>query len=109
MRATTNPGGPGHAWVKKMFIDPSKPGKSFWATDIETNQTLVYPIGHSKEGQPLFKPRLTRLHAVAWQARHDAQQRLYEAVTDYVRHGYNQALRDKKRHVGFLMILMHLK
>jgi hypothetical protein len=57
MRATTNPGGPGHAWVKKMFIDPSKPGKSFWATDIETNQTLVYPIGHSKEGQPLFKRR----------------------------------------------------
>jgi hypothetical protein len=29
---------------------------------------------------------------VAWQARHGAQQRLYEAVTDYVRHGYNQAL-----------------
>ena len=23
MRATTNPGGPGHAWVKKMFIVPS--------------------------------------------------------------------------------------
>jgi len=58
------------------------------------------------EGHPLFKPRLTRLHAVAWQARHDAQQRLYEAVTDYVRHGYNQALAAKQRHIGFLMILM---
>jgi SNF2 family DNA or RNA helicase len=58
------------------------------------------------EGQPLFKPRLTRLHAVAWQARHAAQQQLYEAVTDYVRHGYNQALAAKQRHVGFLMILM---
>lgn len=58
------------------------------------------------EGKPLFKPRLTRLHAVAWQARHDAQQRLYEAVTDYVRHGYNQALAAKQRHIGFLMILM---
>jgi hypothetical protein len=35
-----------------------------------------------------------------------AQQRLYEAVTDYVRHGYNQALAAKQRHIGFLMILM---
>lgn len=58
------------------------------------------------EGQPLFQPRLTRLHAVAWQARHAAQQQLYEAVTDYVRYGYNQALAAKQRHVGFLMILM---
>jgi hypothetical protein len=57
MRATTNPGGPGHAWVKKMFIDPSPAGKAFDATDIETAKTLVYPKGHSKEGQPLFKRR----------------------------------------------------
>ncbi|MBZ9908078.1 DEAD/DEAH box helicase family protein [Mesorhizobium sp. BR115XR7A] len=58
------------------------------------------------EGQPLFKPRMTRLYAVAWEDRHDAQQRLYEAVTDYVRHGYNQAMAAKQRHIGFLMILM---
>ncbi len=58
------------------------------------------------EGQPLFKPRVTRLQAVAWQARHGLQQRLYEAVTDYVRHGYNQAVAAKQRHIGFLMILM---
>ena len=55
MRATTNPGGPGHQWVRKMFIVPSAPGKSFHATDVETGETLVYPKGHSKEGQPLFK------------------------------------------------------
>ena len=58
------------------------------------------------EGRPLFKPRLTRLHAVAWSDRHAAQQQLYEAVTDYVRHGYNQAMAAKQRHIGFLMILM---
>ncbi|MCJ9707523.1 SNF2-related protein [Bordetella hinzii] len=58
------------------------------------------------EGQPLFKPRSTRLQAVAWQDKHVAQQRLYEAVTDYVRHGYNQAMAAKQRHIGFLMILM---
>jgi len=55
MRATTNPGGPGHQWVRKMFIVPSPPGKSFYATDVETGETLVYPKGHSREGQPLFK------------------------------------------------------
>lgn len=58
------------------------------------------------EGRSLFKPRITRLHAVAWQDRHSAQQQLYEAVTDYVRHGYNQAMAAKQRHIGFLMILM---
>lgn len=58
------------------------------------------------EGQPLFKPRVTRLQAVALQARHGSQQRLYEAVTDYVRHGYNQAMAAKQRHISFLMILM---
>ena len=58
------------------------------------------------EGNPLFKPRLTRLQAVAWQDRHAAQRQLYEAVTDYAREGYNQALASKQRHIGFLMILM---
>ena len=58
------------------------------------------------EANPLFKPRMTRLHPVAWQDRHAAQQKLYEAVTDYVRHGYNQAMAAKQRHIGFLMILM---
>ncbi|ENT5164054.1 TPA: DEAD/DEAH box helicase [Pseudomonas aeruginosa] len=58
------------------------------------------------EGQPLFKPRSTRLQAIAWQSRHAAQKQLYDAVTDYVRHGYNQAMAAKQRHIGFLMILM---
>ena len=55
MRATTNPGGPGHGWVKKMFIDPAPYGKTFDATDIETSEILKYPAGHSKAGQSLFK------------------------------------------------------
>ena len=57
MRATTNPGGPGHSWVKKMFIDPAPSNQPFWATDIETGETLTYPNGHSKAGEPLFKRR----------------------------------------------------
>jgi hypothetical protein len=55
MRATTNPGGPGHQWVRKMFILPSPPNKSFYATDIETGQVMRFPKGHSREGEALFK------------------------------------------------------
>jgi hypothetical protein len=57
MRATTNPGGPGHQWVKKMFIDPAPYGRKFDATDIESGNVLTYPKGHSKAGQALFKRR----------------------------------------------------
>ena len=57
MRATTNPGGAGHQWVKKMFIDPAPSGKAFWATNIETGETITFPKGHSREGDPLFKRR----------------------------------------------------
>lgn len=58
------------------------------------------------DGKPLFKPRHTQTAPVTWESRHHLQKLLYEAVTDYVREGYNQALREKKRHIGFLMILM---
>ena len=54
MRATTNPGGAGHVWVKKYFVDPAPAGKQFWATDA-SGDTLIYPKGHTKEGQPLFQ------------------------------------------------------
>ena len=54
MRATSNPGGPGHQWVKKHFIDPSVPDKPFWATD-ENGEVIKWPKGHSREGEPLFK------------------------------------------------------
>ncbi len=58
------------------------------------------------EGRPLFKPRRTQLAPVSWEERHRNQQLLYEAVTEYVRDGYNQALREKRSYIGFLMILM---
>jgi len=57
MRATTNPGGRGHHWVKKMFIDPAPAGVNFAATDIETGEVLRYPNGHAKAGKALFKRR----------------------------------------------------
>jgi len=57
IRATTNPGGPGHSWVRKMYIDPAPANQAFAATDIETGKTLVYPESHEKAGQPLFTRR----------------------------------------------------
>lgn len=58
------------------------------------------------EGKPLFKPRRTQLFPVSWEDRHKNQKLLYDAVTDYVRDGYNQAMREKKSYIGFLLILM---
>ncbi|MDA8189842.1 MAG: helicase-related protein [Dehalococcoidales bacterium] len=58
------------------------------------------------DGKPLFKPRRTQLGPVSWEERHRSQQLLYEAVTEYVREGYNQAMREKRSYIGFLMILM---
>jgi len=54
MRATSNPGGPGHQWVKRTFIDPQTPNQSFHATD-ENGDVITWPKGHSREGEPLFK------------------------------------------------------
>ena len=47
------------------------------------------------EGNPLFKPRFTQLVPIDWGTAHAEQRALYEAVTEYVRDGYNRALKDK--------------
>ena len=55
MRATTNPGGPGHGWVKRMFIDPAPPNQAFAARDLETNEVLEWPENDPKgRSGPLF-------------------------------------------------------
>lgn len=58
------------------------------------------------QGNPLFKPRRTQLVPVHWNEHHVLQRQLYEAISEYVRIGYNQAIREKKNYVGFLLILM---
>lgn len=57
MRATTNPGGPGSWWVRKMFIDPAPWGQAFGARDIETGELLTYGKSDPRHGQPLFMRR----------------------------------------------------
>lgn len=63
MRATSNPGGVGHHWVKKMFVDPAKPNTAFWARSIDTNEVLLWPSNseyaqrNDLVGKPMFKRR----------------------------------------------------
>jgi len=58
------------------------------------------------QGNPLFKPRRTQLVPIQWEPRHALQRQLYAAISEYVRIGYNQAIREKKAYVGFLLLLM---
>jgi len=76
MRATSNPGGPGHFWVKKMFVDPAPANESFWATD-ENGETITWPKGHSKAGEPLFKRRF--IPATLFNNPYLAEDGMYEA------------------------------
>ncbi len=79
---------------------------------ITKERVLPYVIRTEKrkaidaDGKPLFKPRETRLMGIPWKPEHLMQRQLYDAVTEYVRKGYNQAIKDKKGYIGFLMILM---
>lgn len=62
MRATTNPGGPGHGWVKRMFVDPAPAGIAFPAQNIETGEPLLIPYGDpdfpkERWGKPVFYRR----------------------------------------------------
>ena len=76
MRATSNPGGPGHTWVRKHFIDPSPPGEAFWATD-ENGEVIKWPRGHSREGEPLFKRKF--IPATLFDNPYLSEDGLYEA------------------------------
>ncbi len=60
----------------------------------------------NERGDALFMPRMTKLVAVTWQERHQLQKQLYESVTEYVRLGYDQAIRQNRQYLGFLMLLM---
>jgi len=79
---------------------------------VTKERVLPYVIRTEKrqtidaDGKALFKPRMTRLVTIEWRPQHRKQRLLYEAVTDYVREGYNQALKEKKGYIGFLMLLM---
>jgi superfamily II DNA or RNA helicase len=57
------------------------------------------------DGRPLFRPRTTVMSTVPYRDR-AVERSLYEAVTDYVRHGYRRALTERRPAIGFLVLLM---
>ena len=81
------------------------------------NKSAIQPylIRHEKRstvdgnGKPLFRPRRTHTLNICWQAHHEPQKLLYEAVTEYIREGYNMMARLTKKKrvvVGFLLSLI---
>ena len=40
-RASANPGGPGHGWVKERYIDKEEKGKLFIPSKITDNKPLM--------------------------------------------------------------------
>lgn len=58
------------------------------------------------KGKRLFKDRKTQLVEVKWEEKHSNQRLLYDKVTEYVKNGYNRAIKEKKSYIGFLMVLM---
>ncbi len=58
------------------------------------------------EGELLFTKRTTMLKNVEWQKKHERQKFLYEKITDYALNGYNQARKENRQYLAFLMILM---
>lgn len=59
-------------------------------------------------GNLLFKNRITHLVSITWDQRNNLQQELYEMVSSYVAKTYNKALRNRKKNMCliFLLIIM---
>ena len=84
------------------------------AMSIVKEQVAPYLIRTEKReaidnnGNKLFKGRVTHLLTLNWDERHTMQRELYELVSEYVRETYNKALRNKKKNMCliFLLIIM---
>ncbi|MDD2284388.1 MAG: helicase-related protein [Paludibacter sp.] len=84
------------------------------AKSIVKEQVAPYLIRTEKReaidnnGNKLFKNRITNLVTLNWDERHTLQRELYEMVSSYVSKSYNKALRNKKKDMCliFLLIIM---
>ncbi len=84
------------------------------ARSIVKEQVAPYLIRTEKReaidnnGNLLFKKRITHLVTLQWDKRHSLQRELYQMVSSYVAKTYNKALRNKKKNMCliFLLILM---
>lgn len=64
IKSSTNPGGIGHAWVKRRFVDACEPGKRFMGEDGMQRIFIPSLLSDNKflcEGDPKYKERLEAL------------------------------------------------
>jgi superfamily II DNA or RNA helicase len=79
---------------------PTIPELDPYVVRTEKRQAIDY------NGKALFNKRTTRKVEVVYDTgRHHRQKKLYEAVTDYVVHGFNLAQQTKNTSYGFVMLL----
>ena len=84
------------------------------AKSIVKDQVAPYLIRTEKReaidnsGNKLFKNRITHLVLPNWDERHSYQRKLYEMVSEYVANTYNKAMRNRKKNMCliFLLIIM---
>lgn len=84
------------------------------AKSIVREQVAPYLIRTEKReaidnnGNLLFKNRITHLVTISWDERNNLQRELYELVSSYVSETYNKALRNRKKNMCliFLLIIM---
>ena len=84
------------------------------AKSIVREQVAPYLIRTEKReaidnnGNLLFKNRITHLVTISWDKRNNLQRELYEMVSSYVSETYNKALRNRKKNMCliFLLIIM---
>lgn len=60
------------------------------------------------QGEKLFKNRITHLVSLEWDERHSLQKELYEQVSEYVSKTYGKAVKNRKKNMCliFLLIIM---
>lgn len=59
VRSTTNPGGVGHAWVKKRFVDLGEPETVYECQEVDDDgHPLYWPEGTPRAGEPIIRSRL---------------------------------------------------
>ncbi len=64
IKSTTNPGGVGHAWVKRRFVDPAPPGEGFIGDDGLSRifiPSLLDDNAFLEKGDPGYRARLLAL------------------------------------------------
>ena len=57
-------------------------------------------------GNKLFKQRITHLVSMNWDDRHSMQRELYSLVTEYVSKTYNKAIKNRKKNMCLIFLLV---